>query len=54
MKKLEYEVREFCYKEKLTNEELSKLVLKMRKQGYDYEGINPNNDNYSFVKFNRA
>lgn len=52
-KKLFYEVREFATKEPLTNTELDNLIIKMKKLGFDYEGINPNNDNYSFIKFNR-
>lgn len=54
MKKLSYEVREFAFREKLTDEELNELILKMNKKSFMYEGINPNNDNYVFVKFNRA
>lgn len=51
--KLFYEVREIAVRENLTTEELVELIIEMRKEGFDYEGINPNNGNYSFIKFNR-
>lgn len=53
MKKLDYEVREFCYKEKLTNDELSKLIDRMNKQGFEFEGFIQERLVYSFVKFCR-
>jgi hypothetical protein len=49
--KLFFEVREIAIRENLTTEELVTLIVEMREQGFDYEGINPNNGHYSFIKF---
>ena len=51
--KLLFEVREFWYDKMLANNELSELIEKMNKKGFRYEGINPNNGAYSFIKSNR-
>ena len=53
MAKLDFEAREFKYKEALNREELIKLIEKMRKKGFDYEAHNEEENRYSFIKFNR-
>jgi hypothetical protein len=54
MKKLDYEVRELVFKEKLTNDELSQLIDKMNKKGFDYANYVDERIAYQFIKFNRA
>ena len=54
MKNLSYEIREFSFKIPPTNDELDTLIKKMEKQGYFYEGINPNNGNYAFLKIGKV
>lgn len=50
-----FEVREFYVKDKkLTDKELDLFIKEMWEQGFRYEGINPNNGAYSFIKSNRA
>jgi hypothetical protein len=49
-----FEVREFYVKDKkLTDKELDLFIKEMWEQGFRYEGINPNNGAYSFIKSNR-
>ena len=48
--KLYFEVREFWFKVKPTDEELNLLIDEMWEEGFLYEGINQNNGAYSFMK----
>lgn len=51
MTKLDFEVREFKFKERLNEKEYEELIIKMRNKGFDFEGFDFEREVYSFVKF---